>query len=160
MKESSFKNSLILGLGFKQIQKTNWNSPTGYGGKIAKEIGFECTKIVVVGSGLTFSGGLWGDRGCNSVVASFGTGSTQMSLGQYGILPLLNKAELNQSFHQFLFENSKFKEMTVVMTGHDLSSEDWVPVVESITQQYFQVLTRTLTTESNGHEVLILKVGK
>lgn len=152
--------NLILGIGFKDIQKKNWSSPTGYGGKIAKEIGFQCTKIVVVGSGLTFSGGLWGDRGCNSVVASFGTGSAPMTLGQYGILPLLNKPELTQSFRQFLLDSSEIKEMSIILSGDNLNSEKWVSTIETITRQNFRVLVKTLTMESNGHEVIILKVKK
>jgi hypothetical protein len=152
--------NLFSNIGFKQVQKSNWAAPTGYGDKIAKAIGNECSDVIVIGSGLTFSGGLWGDRGCNTVLATYGVGTNPISLGQYGILPIFNPTELLQTLRNSLPLPSLDRTLIFLLTGDDLSEEEWVREVDSLVQANYQTVYKLETSESNGHEVMILIVSK
>lgn len=142
-------------VGFGHIQKSSWTSNTGYGQGISSALPKSCERILVVGEGLTFSSGLWGERMCNEVVGSLHFGNEQETLGQFGSVKIEETLDVSQDIKKYLDIN---KTLVIVFTNDVLDGQPWYESAISTLKRESFVLSSVKSSEVNGHPFHMLLV--
>lgn len=142
-------------LAFGHTQKSSWTSNTGYGQGISAVLPSSCEKILVVGEGLTFSSGLWGEKMCNQVIGSLHFGNEQESLGQFGSVDMSNDLDISAEIKRYV---SLSKSLVLIFTNDELDGQLWYEKAMSSLEKESDIISSVKSAEVNNHPFHMLLV--